>query len=72
MAGEIIKLPNGCPDGRHLHLSINVQTMHIKTHPVFLITEASVEKYLPLNPLQAAVVEKMLENRVTAPWLCGL
>lgn len=26
-AGEIMKLPNWCPDGRHLHLGINVQTM---------------------------------------------
>lgn len=28
-AGEILKLPNECPDGRHLHLGINVQTMAV-------------------------------------------
>lgn len=29
VAGDIMKLPNECPDGRHLHLGFDVQTIAV-------------------------------------------
>lgn len=51
MVDEIMKLPNRCPDGKHLHLGINVQTMAL------LCLLSLWPQLKNINPLQAAGVE---------------